>query len=183
MSRRKTRSGLTDRQSVFVSEYLVDLNAKQAAIRAGYSLKYAKLQACQLLRHPKVSEEIQKAMDKRAKRTEITADRVLQELAAIAFSDIRKLYGEDGKLLPPHLLPDDIAPVLAAVKVVSERFVNDEENPYHERTVEAKVWDKLKSLELLGKHLKLFTDKVEIDVSDSLAKRLKEARERTRNRK
>ena len=79
---------LTAKQQRFVEEYLIDLNATQAAIRAGYSEKTAYSIGEENLRKPEISFEIQKAMDRRSKRTEITADRVLQEYAKIGFSNI-----------------------------------------------------------------------------------------------
>lgn len=81
-------SDLNEKQKRFVAEYLIDLNATQAAIRAGYSETSAYSQGHDLLKHPEVSECLAKAMDRRAQRTQITADKVLQELALIAFADI-----------------------------------------------------------------------------------------------
>jgi len=81
---------LTDKQQRFVKEYLVDLNATQAAIRAGYSQKTAGSIGEENLRKPEIAAAIQEAMEARSRRTEITADRVLQELAKIGFADIRK---------------------------------------------------------------------------------------------
>lgn len=82
---------LTPKQAAFVREYLVDLNATQAAIRAGYSAKTAASIGEENLRKPEIKAAIEAAMAERAKRTEVTADRVVQELAKIGFSDIRRL--------------------------------------------------------------------------------------------
>ncbi|WP_213469940.1 terminase small subunit, partial [Paenibacillus dendritiformis] len=79
---------LTAKQKAFVQEYLIDLNATQAAIRAGYSAKTARKIGQENLTKPDIQKAIQEAMDARAKRTEITADRVLQELAKIGFANI-----------------------------------------------------------------------------------------------
>lgn len=76
---------LAPRQEMFVREYLIDLNATQAAVRAGYSKKTAMVQGCRLLRNAHVQEAIAKAKAARADRLEITADRVLQEIALLAF--------------------------------------------------------------------------------------------------
>lgn len=78
---------LTPRQEAFVNEYLIDLNATQAAIRAGYSKKTADKQATQLLGKTSISQAIQAAMDERKERTEITQDRVIKEIAKYAFKD------------------------------------------------------------------------------------------------
>ena len=75
---------LTPKQLLFTKEYMVDLNATQAAIRAGYSEKGADVQGCKLLAKPKVKAVIQAAMDKRTERLEITSDRILQEIAKLA---------------------------------------------------------------------------------------------------
>jgi phage terminase small subunit len=85
-----TDRDITDKRDRFVAEYLVDLNATQAAIRSGYSAKTAYSQGQRLLKDVEVAAAITKAQAKRAERTEITQDRVLQELAKIGFSDIRK---------------------------------------------------------------------------------------------
>ena len=89
---------LTDKQKRFCEEYLIDLNATKAAIRAGYKEKTAYAQGQRLLKKVEAQEYLQELMDERSKRTEITADRVLQELAAIAFSDRTELaqVGESG---------------------------------------------------------------------------------------
>ena len=79
---------LTDKQRRFVEEYLIDLNATQAAIRAGYSVKTAKEIAAQNLTKLNISNEISKAMAERSRRTGVTADRVIEELAKIGFVNI-----------------------------------------------------------------------------------------------
>lgn len=81
---------LTAKQERFISEYLIDLNATQAAIRAGYSEKTATEQASRLLTNVKVQETISKAQNKTATKLEITKDRIVEELAKIAFADMRK---------------------------------------------------------------------------------------------
>src|SRR5215469_1569992 len=90
---------LTPKQSRFVEEYLVDLNGKQAAIRAGYSPKTAEVQASRLLRYAQVQAALKAAMEARSKRTQITADRVVTELAKLAFANL-------GDYLPEQLEAD-----------------------------------------------------------------------------
>ena len=77
---------MTPKQACFVQEYLIDLNATQAAIRAGYSANGADVQGARLLANARISVAIHEAMAERSKRTEITADRVLSEYARIAFA-------------------------------------------------------------------------------------------------
>lgn len=81
-------AGLTDKQQRFVDEYLIDLNATQAAIRAGYSEKTARSIGQRLLTNVDIQKAIEEAQSKRAERTEITQDMVLQELAKIGFSNM-----------------------------------------------------------------------------------------------
>ncbi len=119
-------STLTAKQQVFATEYLIDLNATQAAIRAGYSKKTAESQGSRLLRNVKVKEHLSELGTKRSERCEITSDEVLQEIAKIA-------------------------------------FVNLDEEAMVEHRARISVSEKLKALEQLGKHLKLFTDRVEHD--------------------
>lgn len=151
---------LTPKQRRFVEEYLVDLNATKAAIRAGYSAKTAEFQASRLLRNVKVQEAIAERMKAREKRTEITQDRVLSELAKIAFGDKRALmeWGPRGvKLKDSATLTDEQA---AQVSEVSESVTNAG------GTMKLKTHDKVKALELLGKHLGMFKDQVELTGKD-----------------
>jgi phage terminase small subunit len=97
---------LTPKQAAFVREYLVDLNATQAAIRAGYSAKTAASIGDENLRKPAIAAAIKEAMDKRARRTEVTADRVVQELAKIGFSDIRRLVSWETLTIDPDFAED-----------------------------------------------------------------------------
>ena len=110
---------LTAKQERFCTEYIIDLNATQAAIRAGYSVKTANRIASENLSKPDIQRKIQELQQERAERTEITQDRVLKELAGIGFAPITK-----GKI---------------------------------------KAADKTKALELLGRHLGMFTDKLRIE--------------------
>lgn len=167
---------LTPKQDMFVREYLVDLNATQAAIRAGYSVKTAEEQGYQLLRKTSVQAAIQAGMDKRAVSVDISATRVLNEIAKLAFFDPRKLLNDDGTPKRIHELDDETAAAVAGIDIVTKG--NDDLG--YADIVKIKLADKSKNLELLGRHLKLFTDKIELDVGGELAQRMKEARERTR---
>lgn len=151
--------GLTPRQQRFVAEYLIDLNATQAAIRSGYSAKTAEVQGPRLLGNVRVADAIAKAMKAREKRTEITQDRVLQELARIAFFDIRRLYNANGTLKKPHELDDEAAAVLSAVEVV-ESLAGGQEGVIA-TTKKAKVFDKGNALTLAMRHLGMLKDKME----------------------
>ena len=138
---------LTDKQKRFVDEYLVDLNATAAAKRAGYSEKSASRIAIELLNKTHVSAEIQKRQAKLRGKLEITQERVLEELAAIAFANGTDFatINRNGlvRLVPTDDLPEDKKKAVASIK----------EGQYG---TEVKLHDKVKALELLGKHLGVF---------------------------
>ncbi len=146
---------LNEKQKRFVQEYLIDLNAKQAAIRAGYSPKTAEVQASRLLSLVKVQTEIAKAMEDREKRTGITQDRVLAELSAIAFAKATDYVDvdEDGtvKIKPTAGLTDEQKKAIAGIKEGANG-------------IEIKLVDKTKALEMLSRHLGLFNDKLNVSV-------------------
>ena len=143
---------LTPKQEMFVKEYLVDLNAKQAAIRAGYSVNRAEFTGCELVSNRKVSEAIQKSMNKRAEKLDISAEKTLKKLMRGQEFDIRKLYHSDGRIKLPHELDDDTAAAVVGVKYKDGMFE------------EYKIIDVKGCTELVGKHLVLFTDKLQSDV-------------------
>lgn len=155
-------SALTPKQAQFVREYLIDLNATQAAIRCGYSAKTAYSQGQRLLKDVEVSAAVEEAMAKRAERTEITADRVLQELAKLGFADIRRIFA-GGNLLDPSDLEDDIAAAVQSVEVITRRTPGEENQVEHVHKI--KLADKIGALTQIGRHLGMFTDKVDANVS------------------
>jgi phage terminase small subunit len=157
-------SALTPKQARFVEEYLVDLNGAQAAIRAGYSAKTAKEQAARLLTKVHVTEAISAAQQARSTRTEITQDRVLEELAKIGFSDIRRIFTDDGGLQNPSEMSDDMAAAVQSVEVVV-RQVPGEDRREVEHVHKIKLNDKLGALTQIGRHLGMFTDNVNAKVS------------------
>lgn len=150
---------LTEKQKQFVEEYLIDLNATQAAIRAGYSKKMADKIGHQLLGKTRVKQAIQDAIEDRQKRTQVTSDRVLHELANLGFSDIRGAFTDSGTLKRPEEWDDKTAAAISSIEVVTRNLGEGEVEYIHK----IKLWDKKGALELIGKHLKMFTDRVEID--------------------
>ena len=144
---------LTPKQKRFVAEYLIDLNATSAAKRAGYSEKTACEQAARLLANVKVQAAVQSAMQEREKRTEITQDMVLRETAKLAFFDIRKMFDNNGKPLDISKLDDDTAAALVGLDV---QDIADPDGDYVGYVKKYKMADKIKALELLGKHTGAF---------------------------
>jgi phage terminase small subunit len=150
--------GLTDKQAIFCEEYLIDLNGKQAAIRAGYSPKTAESQASRLLSNAKVQKYLSERQQQLQADTGITQKRVLEEYAKIAFSDIRKFYTIDGALKPIHDLDDDSAAILAGVEVMEEKVSDPaaDEVIVVGQVKKIKTWDKVKALDSLARHLGMF---------------------------
>lgn len=161
-----TTMKLTNRQKRFVAEYLVDLNATQASIRAGYSAKTAKEIGAENLTKPNIANAIQQAMDERGNRVQVTQDEVI--------NDLRELR--------------DICMGRKAIKVMTI-VKNSREGTAEPVETEGMMFEPAsanRALELLGKHIKMFTDKVEhtgkdggpiqhVDLTDvELEERLKE---------
>jgi phage terminase small subunit len=156
---------LTAKQQAFVNEYIIDLNATQSAIRAGYSQDTAQVIGSENLAKPLVAEAIQAALDLRSERTRITADRVLVEVAKLGFSNIKNLFTEGGQLRNLSTLSDEVAASIQSVEVVTKRVEGSEDHEV-EYVHKIKMADKKASLELLGKHLKLFADRTEVTGAD-----------------
>lgn len=150
---------LNAKQERFCEEYLVDLNATQAAIRAGYSEKTAKSQGSRLLTKADVSARVGELKAERAKRTEITADRVLRELARVAFVDPTDVLNMETATVKPDVSADDRA-VIAAVKVkyipVKQYDEDGELTVVDAVEREVKLADKLRALDMLAKHLNMY---------------------------
>jgi len=152
---------LTKKQKTFIDEYLIDLNATQAAIRAGYSPDSARQSGCDNMNNPYIRAHIDKAMAERSKRTGVNADRVIQELAKMAFINAVDVINTEDATLKDGALPEDTA----AIQSVKVKSIPTKDGEGVER--EIKMADKIKALELLGKHLGMFTDKVNLDVQTS----------------
>lgn len=178
---------LTEKQKLFVEEYLVDLNAKQAAIRAGYSPKTAEQIGYKLVQKSSVSEEIEKAMARRAKRLSVRQEDVINELKAIAYTE-RSSYAkvvekqaymttEDGTRIP--LTDEDGNPIMyRTVQVeLTDNLSEDEKKAIAgikmgKNGIEVETADKVRALELLGRHLGMFKEKVEVSGLDEQKNKL-----------
>lgn len=149
---------LTPKQQMFVKEYLVDLNATQAAIRAGYSAKTSEQQGARLLVNVKVAAEIQKGMNKRAEKIELTSERVLKEIAHSAFLDPIELFADDGSLLPLKQMPEHARRAIAGIEVEELFAGKGDERQMIGYLKKIKLVSKEGTLTLAGKHLKLFNE-------------------------
>lgn len=151
---------LTDKQQRFVDEYLIDLNATQAAIRAGYSVRTANEQGAQNLAKLSIQDAISKKMAARSRRTGVNAERVVLELAKVAFAKMTDIVDSNGRI-KEDASPDD----LACIESIKYKESDNEYGGSVER--EVKIASKLKALELLGKHLGMWSDKFNVTVEKS----------------
>ena len=153
---------LSEKRQRFCEEYLIDLNATQAAIRAGYSPKTANEQGARLLANVSIQKVIAKAIAERSKRTGINQDRVIQELARIAFVNPQNVIDSEDASVREDATEDD----LACIQSVKVKTMDGAKGKSVEREVRLNV--KMKALELLGKHLGMFKDKLEVDADMDL---------------
>lgn len=155
---------LTPKQRRFVDEYLIDLSATQAAIRAGYSQKTAGSIGEENLKKPEIASAIAERMKAREKRTDITQDRVLQELGRLAFLDVRKAFNADGSLKPIHELDDDTAAAVAGMDIAE--IGSGEDTIGFVKKI--KLSDKRGALELVMRHLGMVAPKGHADLDAEL---------------
>jgi phage terminase small subunit len=144
---------LTNKQARFINEYIIDLNATQAAIRAGYSEKTAAKIGQENLIKPEIQEALKEAVDAQSKRTNITADRTLKEIARLAFFNAKNLFNPDGSPIPLCNLDDDTAACISGIEVVSIGNVDSGIG----QVIKYKISDKNSALEKLCKHLSLYS--------------------------
>jgi len=147
----KAKPKLTPKQARFCSEYIVDLNGTQAAIRAGYSPNAANEIAAALLAKTSIQSSVSELQEDREKRTQITQDKVLSAHATIAFLDVKKAFDENGVLLPANKLPPEVSRAVSAIETVDGKLTK------------LRFADRGKSLEMLGRHLGM--DRRELQIS------------------
>lgn len=157
---------MTKKQKKFVEEYLIDLNATQAAIRAGYSPDTAGSIGSENLKKPEIRVRIEKAMAERSKRTGINQDRIIEELAKIALLNPKNLINFEEATVKEDATEED----LAAISSIRVKRFPTKDGEGIER--EVKMYDKAKALELLGRHLGMFKDKVEVSGLEEEKKKL-----------
>lgn len=155
---------LNPKQQRFVDEYLIDLNATQAAIRAGYSAKHADVQGPRLLGNAGVAAAIQTGRARLTRKLEVTQERVLQELARIAFADMRDLFTWDEEracYIPSANLTDDQAAAVSAVEAETLRTTAPDGTVDTKIRLKLKTYDKKGALDSLAKHLGMFVERHE----------------------
>lgn len=154
---------LTPKQARFVEEYLIDLNATQAAIRAGYSVHQARSIGHQNLLKPAIAEAIAAAQAARAQRTAVDADWVLRRLADEAIADLADILDENGAVRPVKDWPLIWRQGLVAGFEVAENTV---EGVKVGQTVKVKLSDRIKRIELIGKHVNVQAFREKVDISN-----------------
>jgi phage terminase small subunit len=140
---------MSPRQRRFVEEYLLDLNATQAAIRAGYNPRTAGRYAHALLKKQEIAAALAEAQAQLSERTRISIDRVVTELARVGFSNLRRAFDHNGNLLRPEAWDDATAAAISSVKVATRNLGDGEVEYVHE----IKLWPKTAALDQLAKHL------------------------------
>lgn len=143
----------------FVAEYLIDLNATQAAIRAGYSEKTANRIGSRLLSYVDIAEAVKVGQAKRLESNELSASRVLEEMRRLAFADLRSFFDDAGNLKPIRELTAEQGAVLGSVEVVHRNLTSGDKQT--DTIHKIKTWDKVRALEMLGKHFALLTEQVQ----------------------
>lgn len=142
---------MTDKQILFCKEYLVDLNATKAAVRAGYSDKTAKTTAHELMSKDEVAEEIQRLFDERASKCGVTSEQVLKEFVSIGMSNIKDYMDDEFDVKNLSEIPDYKA---KAIKSIKKTVIEGE--GFNKTVIEFQLHDKIAGLNNLGKHLGLF---------------------------
>lgn len=170
---------MTPKQEQFVHEYLIDLNATQAALRAGYSEKTAAAIGNENLQKPQIKQAIEAALRERSEKTKIDANWVLSRLAEEANADLSDLYDEEtGALKAVHEWPLIWRQgLVAGVDILEER---DDDGKVIGFTKKIRVSDRIKRIELIGKHIGVnaFQEQVSVKGVDALADRLARAAKR-----
>jgi phage terminase small subunit len=168
---------MTPKQALFVVEYLKDLNATQAAIRAGYSAKTAEKNAYRLMEIEGIQTAIKAGTAKQIETAELSAARVLEEYRRLAFVDVRGFYDEAGHLKPIGQLTAEQGSALAGVETMRRNV--EAGDGVTDTVYKIKLWDKVRSLESLAKHFGLLIDRVQISGDlELVSTRLADARRR-----
>ncbi|WP_368648987.1 terminase small subunit [Castellaniella ginsengisoli] len=159
-------SKITPKQARFVEEYLKDLNATQAAIRAGYSARSAKQRAADLLSLPHVQAAVAEAQAARSRRIEIDQDYVLARMVEIDQMDVLDIMTDDMALKPVSDWPRVWRQYLSGFDLAEMFEGRGDEREMVGILKKIKWPDKTKNLELLGRHLGMFRDKLDVTVTE-----------------
>lgn len=164
---KKNENGLTDKHQVFADAYLVD--PERNAARA-YKVAHPRASAAtaetngpRLLKNPNVAAYLARHTRAATEQTGVTVERIMREIACVALSDPAAVLDEDGRPLKMRDMPDDVRRAIASYEVREYFDDSDGEKPKRVRVTKVRFWDKNRGLELAGKHLKMFTDRMETE--------------------
>ena len=167
---------MTARQRRFVAEYLKDLNATQAAIRAGYSAKTARAQGSENMTKPDIAAAISAGQERQLQRAELSAIATKEAIRRQVESDVRRLFDDKGNLRPIHTLSAEDAALIAGFDVVVKNVAGGD--GHTDTVIKVKLKDQARFVELAMKHLGLLTERIELSGSLDLIPRLQAARKR-----
>ena len=173
---------LTPKQEMLCQEYLIDLNATQAAIRAGYSEDTASVIACENLRKPNIESRINELKMERLKRLNVNQDYVLMRLIEIDQLDVLDILNDDGSCKPIKEWPKVWRQFISGIDLSELKEISGSEEKIIGSVLKKIKWpDKVKNIELIGKHVDVgaFKDRLEVSGNLGLSERVKKARERS----
>lgn len=175
----KKAKNLTPKEEIFVRQFLATGNATKSAITAGYSAATAGVTGSKLLKKAKVAAELANLREKLLSKLEITAEKVLEGLGELAFFDPRKMFNPDGSMKKVTEMDDATVHALAGMDVekLFKHFGKGQAEEVGTIT-KVRLADRGLNLERLGRHFKLFTDKLEVNDAAGILARLKKGRER-----
>lgn len=168
---------LLPKHALFVAQYLVSFDAKAAAIAAGYPAKNAAREGYRLLQKPHVAKALAEASAPKLAKAGLTAERTLEELRRVAFSNIKRLFDDKGNLIDAHLLTDEDAAAIAGIEIVKQNILPDDGKSDFVHKI--KLWDKVRALETLAKHFQLLIEQLHVTGDAELIALLQSARHRT----
>lgn len=172
---RVTDKELTVQQELFCQEYLKDLHAANAFRRAGFTAKndaVANANACRLMSDPRIQSRVAALAKERAERVQVDADRILSELVKLAFVDISKIFDERNAVLPTEKWPEEARKSLASIEVDEIFDYEGNQRVHIGYTKKVKFWPKTQALDMLGRHLKMFTTKHEVELGKQTLEQL-----------
>lgn len=155
-NKEKKRPKLTRKQEAFCQEYIIDFNATQAAIRAGYSKKTAGSIGFENLKKPEIQKRLAGLIKKRSERAEITADRVLAECMRVALADVGEAFDENGNIKAIHDIPEDVRRAISGFEVIEEFQGEGKDKEFVGYLKKVKFWSKDKNIEVLFRHIGMF---------------------------
>jgi phage terminase small subunit len=183
-----------DQEEAFAHAYVERFSGAEAVIAAGLTESTnrhaAEGRANLLMLRPDIQRRVRELNDAKLRRIDASADRTMKELANVAFADIRRIFTEDGKLVPIHLLPREVAAAISSIKVERRRvrngyetdLVTGKKTPIYDdlETVEVKRYDKVAALTIFAKHFKIINSEEDgvNALASVLADRLDKAKQR-----